>query len=187
MRIVAGEHRSRLLESPKDDAIRPTSDKIRGALFNMLQSRGLVEDAVVIDAFCGTGALGLEALSQGAAFCTFIDKHKPSLELARRNIASLKEEGRSKILLADATRMAARPDTTPPATLVFLDPPYGKGLIVPAIAAFDTNGWLDRNAVIVLEAAASETDWNDLSAEYALLLERRYGETMIRLVQRQSA
>ncbi len=89
MRIVAGQYGGRRLEVPKGRDIRPTSDKVRGAIFNALRSRGAVEEARVLDVFCGTGALGLEALSQGAAHCTFMDKARESLELAKRNAQNL--------------------------------------------------------------------------------------------------
>lgn len=186
MRIVAGEHRSRVLESPKGDAVRPTSDKVRGALFNMLNSRGAVVDAIVLDVFCGTGALGLEALSQGAEFCTFVDKNKSSLELAKRNIKTLKEEGRSRTLLADSTKLQACPPDIMPATLVFLDPPYERDMIVPSITSLDAQGWLARDALLVVESAASEKDWRNKLPGYAVLQERLYGDTAIHLLQKQS-
>ncbi len=186
MRIVAGQHRSRVLESPKGDAIRPTSDKVRGALFNMLNSRGAVIDAVVLDVFCGTGALGLEALSQGAQFCTFIDKNKSSLDLAKRNIAALKEEGRSRTLLADSTKLPSCPPDVTPATLVFLDPPYEREMLAPSITSLDSHGWLSRNALLVVESAASENGWMSQLAGYAVLQERLYGDTAIRLLQKKS-
>ncbi len=178
MRIVAGEHRSRVLESPKGDAIRPTSDKVRGALFNMLQSRGLVVDATVIDVFCGTGALGLEALSQGAQSCVFIDKNHQSLDLTKRNIQTLKEEGRSKAIVADGTKLPARPDDVAPATLVFLDPPYGKGLAEPTLNALAAQGWLAPECFCVVE----ESSVFRVLDGFELLQQKQYGDTHIALV-----
>ena len=129
MRITGGLHRSRKLETPKNDAVRPTSDKVRQALFNMLNSRGLVRDAVVLDAFCGTGALGLEALSQGAARAIFIDKAKSSTDLCHQNIETLNVGDQSCVLLQDSAKIKLRPDGIPHVELVFLDPPYRKGLV----------------------------------------------------------
>ncbi len=93
MRIVSGRHGGRRLQVPKNNKIRPTSDKIRGAIFNMLSAREAIDDAHVLDGFCGTGALGLEALSRGAAQALFIDTSKASLSLARENVSALKEDG----------------------------------------------------------------------------------------------
>lgn len=178
MRIVAGTHRSRVLEAPKGDAIRPTADKVRGAIFNMLQSRGAVRDAIVMDVFCGTGALGLEALSQGAAHCIFVDKDKPALDLARRNTAALKEESRTRFIFSDAVKIPARPDDAEAATLVFLDPPYSKGLMGPALEALAKGGWLADDAYIVAEEAQDFI----VPDGFTLLTEKTYGDTRVRLL-----
>ena len=178
MRIVAGEHRSRVLEAPKGDAVRPTSDKVRGALFNMLNSRGAVVDALVLDVFCGTGALGLEALSQGARRCAFIDKNKSSLDLAKRNIQTLKETARSQTLLLDGAKLPLRPINIEPATLVFLDPPYGKGLAVAGLKALAENEWLAGDCFCVVEESSAITPPDG----FALLQERQYGDTHITLL-----
>lgn len=178
MRIVAGLHRSRVLESPKDNAIRPTSDKVRGAVFNMLNSRGLVVDAVVLDGFCGTGALGLEALSQGARFCFFIDKNKYSLDLSRRNIAALKEEARSKIIAGDLAKLSKKPEGLASADLVFLDPPYGKGLMVPALECLARQGWLSAGAHIVAE----ESEDFALPENFSAIQQKKYGDTIVTLL-----
>ena len=93
MRIVSGLYGGRKIQAPKGRMVRPTTDKVRGAVFNMLQSRGLVDDAVVLDAFCGTGGMGLEALSRGAHSCTFVDSARDSLVCVKENISSLGAEG----------------------------------------------------------------------------------------------
>ncbi|MGB3213195.1 MAG: RsmD family RNA methyltransferase, partial [Alphaproteobacteria bacterium] len=98
MRIVSGKYGGRKIEVPKGDSIRPTSDKVRGAIFNILVSRGAVSGANVLDAFCGTGAMGLEALSRGADSCVFMDIHKPSLDVTRQNIMNLGAVAMSQIL-----------------------------------------------------------------------------------------
>lgn len=179
MRIVAGTHRSRILEAPKNDAIRPTSDKVRGALFNMLNSRGYVANAVVMDVFCGTGALGLEALSQGAAFCTFIDKSRPSLDLTKRNIAALKEEGRSKTVLADGAKTPTRADDVAPATLVFLDPPYGKNLVLPTLDSLIVQGWLADGCICVIEESSIITP----PENFETIAQKEYGDTYITVMR----
>lgn len=176
MKITGGTHRSRKLESPKGDLVRPTSDKVRGAVFNMLYSRGAVQDAVVIDAFCGTGALGLEALSQGAKFCNFFDKSKDSIALCRRNVQSLKEEYRCHVVFQDVTKVKERPNDVEPATLIFLDPPYKKELSTRAIQSLFDGHWLAPEAIFLIEAAQDE---NIICSLLEVLSEKKYGDTKI--------
>jgi 16S rRNA (guanine966-N2)-methyltransferase len=154
VRIVAGRHRGRQLESPDDLPIRPTSDRAREALFNILEHGRLaqgglspVRSARVLDAFCGTGALGLEALSRGAAQAVFLDNDPAALRLARRNAANLGETAHATFLLADATR----PPPGEPCTLVFLDPPYDEDLVGSTLSALLDRGWLAPGAVAVAE------------------------------------
>ena len=151
MRIVAGLHRGRNIESPKDLEVRPTSDRLRESLFSVLAHRedAPLEDAIVLDAFCGTGALGLEALSRGAARAVFMDCSGDSLALAKRNIAALKEDARSIAIRTDAARHPPRAKIA--CTLVFLDPPYGKGLAAKALAALAEAGWFVPRALCVVE------------------------------------
>ena len=160
MRIVGGKHRGRVLDSPPDVAVRPTSDRARESLFNILEHGKLarsglspVRAARVLDAFCGTGALGLEALSRGAAFATFIDTSAGALRLAQTNAKKLGETGHARFLQADATQ-PPRPDA--PCTLVFLDPPYGEDLAVTALAALADAGWLAEGAIVVVESATRD-------------------------------
>lgn len=176
MRIVAGLHRGRTLKTPQNGDIRPTSDKVRQALFNALHSRGLVVDAIVLDAFCGTGALGLEALSQGAAEALFMDLAKTSLGLAEENATLLKELSRSKFMQKDATSPGLKPETIPVATLVFLDPPYHKNLVPQAFQALLKDGWVGAGSVVVAETESAA----DLSAITAdILFEKTYGDTAV--------
>ncbi len=178
MRIVAGRHRGRIIESPSTDLIRPTSDKVRLALFNALNSRGCVVDAVVLDAFCGTGALALEALSQGAAQAIIIDKEKSSLELAKKNAALLKETGNCVFHLKDATKMSPRPETQATATLCFLDPPYHKNILPLALQSLKENGWLADDCWLVAEM---ERDY--VLPGFAAESEKIYGDTKILIGQ----
>lgn len=184
MRITGGTHRSRKLETPKSDAVRPTSDKVRQAIFNMLHSRGVVHDAIVIDAFCGTGALGLEALSQGAAYCTFFDKDKKSIALCQANVSALGEGEKSKIMFQDSTKMKPCLDSSQAASLVFLDPPYHKNLVPMAIQSMDENNWLSEDCFFVIETAKNE----DMSSNLIQIEnEKIYGDTKITLARLNSA
>lgn len=182
MRIVAGKHRSRTLLTPKTNVIRPTSDKTRQAVFNMLNARALVVDSIVIDAFCGTGALGLEALSQGAKYCTFFDKHKDSISLTKDNIQNLGEGAHSAVIMRDATKLGQRPDDISPATLVFIDPPYDKGLVVPTIEALQKFDWLAMDAYFVIETSKDE---NLTCPLINIDVEKLYGDTKISLASLQ--
>lgn len=158
MRIVAGRHRGRSLLSPQGAATRPTSDRVRQALFDMLwhapwAGRERVEGARVLDAFAGTGALGLEALSRGAARAAFIEQDRTALAALRANIATLREEGATRVIAGDATKP---PRAEAPCTLVFLDPPYGKALVPRALSALDAAGWIAPGALVVAEVAKAE-------------------------------
>jgi len=156
MRIVAGKLRSRALAGPKSDAIRPTSDRLREALFNILtHSYGdPIAGARVLDLFAGTGALGIEAMSRGAAYALFVDEGVEARALLRDNIESLGLGGVTRIFRRDATRLGpAHP--LEPFSLVFLDPPYGKELAEKALVSAREGNWLEPDALIVVEEAAS--------------------------------
>jgi 16S rRNA (guanine966-N2)-methyltransferase len=155
MRIVGGRLRGRTLAAPKSNAVRPTADRLREALFNILVHAygDPVTDARVLDLFAGTGALGLEALSRGAAFALFVDDGAEARALLRENVAALGLGGVTRIFRRDATKLgAAHP--IEPFTLVFLDPPYGQGLAEKALAAALAGGWLSADALVVVEEAA---------------------------------
>jgi len=155
MRIVAGKFRGKALTSPSDDSIRPTSDRARESIFNILGSRlGPVLDSKrVLDLFAGTGALGLEALSRGAAHVTFVDIGAESRGLIRDHIQAFGVAGITKLLRRDATALG-KPGTFGQFDLVFLDPPYHQGLGEKALAELATNGWLAPGATIVWEESA---------------------------------
>lgn len=175
MRIAGGQWRSRSLSVPAA-GVRPTSDKVRQAIFNMLHARGAVVDAHALDAFCGSGALGLEALSQGAAHCTFWDKAPGSIKITKQNIETLGAGAQSTVRPGDATGIGTRPDAQQKFTLVFLDPPYDKDLIVPALAALQSGDWVEEDCLFVLEMATHEKP--DL-AGYAIEQEKIYGDTKV--------
>ena len=154
MRIVGGRLRGRALAAPKSQAIRPTADRLRESLFNiLLHAYGdPISGTRVLDLFAGTGALGIEAASRGAAFVLFIDESAEARALLRENVAALGLGGVSRIFRRDATKLGpAHP--LPPFSLVFLDPPYGRGLATPALAAARGGGWLAPEALIVVEEA----------------------------------
>ena len=155
MRIVGGRFRGRRLAAPRSQAIRPTSDRLRESLFNIL-AHGYgdpLAEARVLDLFAGTGALGLEAVSRGAAFALFVDDGAEARALIRENIAALGLGGVTRIYRRDATRLGpAHP--LAPFSLAFLDPPYGKGLAEQALASARDGGWLTPEALVVVEEAA---------------------------------
>jgi 16S rRNA (guanine966-N2)-methyltransferase len=175
MRIVAGKHRGRRIAAPPGDAVRPTSERAREALFNILAHGRfgpgpIFEDARVLDVFAGTGAFGLEALSRGARFATFIENDRDARETLAANIKTLGEGARTRLLVADAT---TPPRSDGPYDLVFLDPPYRSGLAAPALEALSRAGWLGPGALVIVELAARE-DFEPPSG-FDLLEERRYG------------
>jgi len=156
MRIVGGRLRGRALAAPTSQAIRPTADRLREALFNILVHAygDPVTGARVLDLFAGTGALGLEALSRGAAFALFIDDAAEARALLRENVAALGLGGVTRIFRRDACRLGtAHP--VEPFSLAFLDPPYGRGLAEAALASAHAGRWLTPDALIVVEEAAS--------------------------------
>lgn len=154
MRIVGGRLRGRTLAAPKSQSIRPTADRLRESLFNILAHAygDPVTGARVLDLFAGTGALGLEAMSRGAAFALFVDDGAEARALLRENVQTLGLAAATRIFRRDATKLGpAHP--VEPFSLAFLDPPYGKGLAERALASAREGGWLTSDALIVVEEA----------------------------------
>jgi 16S rRNA (guanine966-N2)-methyltransferase len=181
MRIVAGDLRGRPLQTPNSSAIRPTSDRTREAVFNMLASRlGGFQGERVLDLFAGTGALGLEALSRGAAHCCFVEEGVEGRGLIRANVEAFGLTGRTRLLRRDATDMGPV-GTLSPFTLVFADPPYGKGLGEKALASAQAGGWIAHGATCVLEDAASAAFV--APPGFTIEDERRFGDTIIRFMR----
>ncbi len=179
MRIVGGRLRGRPLATPEHEGLRPTADRVRESVFNIL-AHGIeqfdIEGARVIDLFAGTGALGIEALSRGAVFCLFVDDSAESRALIRRNVEAFGLTGQTKIFrrdaadLGDAGRGAGY-------TLAFLDPPYGKGLAEKALGALANGGWLVPGAVAVVE---ERTDASLTPPDMFSEIDRRtYGDTQV--------
>jgi 16S rRNA (guanine966-N2)-methyltransferase len=178
MRIVGGRLGGRTLASPRSHAIRPTADKLRESLFNILVHAygDPVTGARVLDLFAGTGALGLEALSRGAAFSLFVDDAAEARALLRENVAALGLGGVSRIFRRDATRLGpAYP--LEPFSLAFLDPPYGKGLAEKALVSAREGGWLVQGAMIMVEEAADAAYTAPTGFEE--LERRRYDDTQV--------
>ncbi len=179
MRIVGGTYRGRTLSEPKSSATRPTSDRVREALFNILMHDAdlpNLEGARVIDLFAGTGALGLEALSRGAAFSLFIENSADARGVIRRNIEDFGAQGISKLWRRDATKLGPV-GTLAPFDFAFLDPPYDKELGPAALTSLQDGGWLRPGAAIVLEERA--TNQIALPAAFSLHSQRTYGDTQV--------
>jgi 16S rRNA (guanine966-N2)-methyltransferase len=185
MRIVGGSHRGRRLAAPPGEAVRPTSDRAREALFNILSHGELAKDgipfadAAVLDAFAGTGAFGLEALSRGAAEAVFIENDRGALIALRRNIGLLGEEARTRVVSGDATRPPRAPSAC---AVVFLDPPYKSGLAAAALAALAKGGWLTPDALAMVEIGAREA--LEPPDGFTLLDERVYGAARLIFLRR---
>jgi 16S rRNA (guanine966-N2)-methyltransferase len=187
IRIIGGTSRGLHLTPVGDgDAkahLRPTSDRVREAIFNLLINGGYgnpVAGARVLDLFAGTGALGLEALSRGAATATFVDDGVVAVGLIKRNVGLMRAEDRTQVIKRDATRLAAYSGA--PHSLVFLDPPYGKGLGAVALTEARAQGWLAPDALVVWE----ENEAPKLPPGFDMADQRRYGDTVVRFLKAQA-
>lgn len=178
MRIIAGKFRGKQLNSPSDESIRPTGDRVRESMFSILTSRfGPVFDGIrVLDLFAGTGALGFEALSRGASHVTFVDTGAEARGLIRDHIEAFGAGGITKLLRRDATDLGT-PGTFGQFNLVFLDPPYGKGLGELALAHIAANGWLVPGATLVLEDSVDAAI--DIPTGFTLDDRREYGAAAV--------
>src|SRR2546429_9061094 len=188
LRIVGGRHRGRRLVAPPGELVRPTSDRAREAVFNILSHGNFAGSGLPfahkpgLVAFAGTGAFGLEALSRGASAAAFIENERDALAALRRNIAVLGEADRAHIVAGDATRP---PRAVLSCAVAFLDPPYRSLLAAPALSALAAGGSLTPDALVVIEVAARED--LPLSAGFTLIDERGYGAARLVFLRRERA
>jgi len=185
MRVVAGEFRGRSLAAPPGSATRPTSDRAREAIFNILDhapwSEG-VRGKRVIDLFAGSGALGFEALSRGAAFCLFVETDEAARGAIRETVDAFGLFGRTRVHRRDAADLGVRPGADGPAfDIAFLDPPYAKGLGEASLARLAAGGWLAPGALAVFERGAAEPAFDVPGFE--LLDSRDYGAARVFFLQ----
>lgn len=182
MRIISGSLKGRKLISPKDDRIRPSSDRTRESLFNILMHGELggacVIDQNILDLCCGTGAMGLEALSRGATHCSFVDSHKQSLALAEDNAEVFGVEGHCQFFERDLPRLPAFKHNF---TLVIMDAPYGSGLITRTLKALTEQRVLESHAVIALEYADETFTFDETLFE--TITERKYGKANVTILR----
>lgn len=184
MRIVAGQFRGTALAAVgKGDVgahLRPTTDRVRESLFNVLQGGKFgdpISDSRVLDLFAGTGALGLEALSRGAEHVCFVDDGRKSQSLIRQNIQITRSKPATRLLTRDAARLPTNEDA--PYDLIFLDPPYGKGLGTKALLSAAAGGWIADEALVVFEESSAQ-----MAPEgFSLLDQRKYGDTHVTFLE----
>lgn len=185
MRIISGKHRGRAIATLEGKTMRPTTSMVREAMFNILAHRrfgeregSIFEDAVVADLFCGSGALGLEALSRGAARAIFVDVEPKHLEVARYNAKHMGEFSNCQFFRNDSSQP---PKLTTPCDLIFIDPPYKSGLMVKTLQHLSASGWLIKGTVLVLELSKQEDIV--LPEGFVEVVTRRYGITKIMVVE----
>jgi len=174
MRIDAGSHRGIRLATPEGLDTRPTADRARQAVFNILMNTyDAIRDAKVLDVFAGSGAMGLEALSRGAERASFIESDRSAAEAIKKNIAACREQPRAQLFINDALKPPRVAANWGPASLVFLDPPYGKDLMVPTLQALHEAGWFAPDALLIAEMHRKDA----FAAEgFELLDDREYGK-----------
>jgi 16S rRNA (guanine966-N2)-methyltransferase len=178
MRVVGGRLKGRALKTPTSREIRPTSDRLRETIFDILAHRhvGRLEGARVVDLFAGTGALAIEALSRGANFALLVDSGTEARALLRANVEALGLGGVTRIWRADATALGRAP-SAPPFDLAFLDPPYDRGMVGPALESLLSGGWLAADSLVVVEESAKVAILAPDGLELAD--ERTYGDTKL--------
>jgi len=185
MRVIAGKHKGRIIETVSSKKLRPTTGMAREAVFNILahgnfkeDGSNLLDECRVLDLFSGCGALSIEALSRGASHVTLIDIDPQHLNIARKNISSIGESESASFIRGDSS---TPPPATAPCDLIFLDPPYGKGLVASALKNLLSGGWLAKDAVIVVETGKNEDI--EQPEYFTQLNDRKYGNSRIRIMQ----
>ena len=185
MRIIAGKHRGRTIVSPSGRNVRPTSDRVRESLFNMLEhgdhgpgTASVMNDAIVLDVFAGSGAFGLEALSRGARNCIFMEQSRAVCSVLRQTITTFRETETCQILQADGTRP---PPASEAVSLLFLDPPYRKGFLPVALTALLNQGWIDGQTLCCGEMDVRDSF--ETPQGFSILDDRSWAKTRIVLLQ----
>lgn len=175
IRIISGTNRGKKLMTLQGMNTRPTTDRTREALFNILSRK--VRGAYVLDLFAGTGAIGIEALSRGAEYAVFIDNYRPAINIIKKNIASCRLAAKSRIIFWDIAKdLNCLAESLPKFNIVFMDPPYNSGMVGATLSNLQTCDALDHNAIVVVEHSSSESlDTNKITFE--ILDQRRYGKT----------
>jgi 16S rRNA (guanine966-N2)-methyltransferase len=178
MRVITGKYKGRKLTPPSDRTIRPTSDRTRESIFNLLM-HGQFGGAQIVgqrvaDICCGTGALGIEALSRGSAHCVFVDQAKASLELAKHNVAHVGATGDATFIVSDAIHL---PKANEPCTLIMMDPPYDANIIPRIALSLRTQGWVKEGSLMVTEMMFANTI--PAIEGFTLRIERQYGKAKI--------
>jgi 16S rRNA (guanine966-N2)-methyltransferase len=177
LRIISGELKGKRLFSPKGVKIRPTANRTRESIFNIIAP--VIINSVVLDLFAGTGAFGIEALSRGASFAIFVDTDKEALSVIGKNISDCMLKDRIRIIRTDITKKIIACDKGhPPVNLVFMDPPYNKNLIKPALKNLSGSRLLQKNALIIIEHSIAET-LPESVFEYKITDQRKYGKTLV--------
>ena len=181
VRIVGGNKKNHRLASLDGHHLRPTSDRVRESIFDILQHAiylpDIIPEATVVDLFAGTGALGLEALSRGAKHLTAVEKDPTACRIFESNVNTLNYKKSVTLLRRDATQL---PRAKEPYDLIFIDPPYHLGLITPALISLQNNNWLNNSSTLVLETSSKQSI--NLPAAFNLLCHRTYGSTSIRVL-----
>lgn len=183
MRIVAGKYKGRTLQTPTGQQTRPTSQRVREALFNVLQHNAFdieLEGARILDLFAGSGALGIEALSRGAAYCIFIDEALPARAAMRENIDALGLGGQTRVFRRDATKLSPAGNLGA-FDIVFADPPYDRHLGEAALTSILKGGWLKPSGIFVLEER--KTAEIDLPENVEILDQRSHGEAQVLIIR----
>ena len=181
MRIIGGKHRGRELISPKGDNTRPTTDRIKESIFNILNHAkwkdNILDDATVLDAFAGTGALGFEALSHGAKDLILIEQNAMAIKTCQKNIGALGAENIAKLMKMDVLKIGKKPNNIETRSLVFIDPPYGKNLGEKILSLLLKHEWISSGSVCVMEM--SKKDPEMISEDFNIEDERTYGITKV--------
>lgn len=182
MRIIAGELKGRRLMTPSDNRVRPTTDKVKEAVFSMVA--GYLPGSVVVDLFAGTGNLGLEAISRGAARAYFVDKDRTSISMVRENVKHCKVEDRSVILWSDFKSVFKKINDK--VDVIFLDPPYSAGYMEECFSIIAESEILEEDGIIVAEHSSAETLPEDMSG-MVLIKSKRYGKISVSIYEKQEA